>query len=398
MSQEYVGMKCTINGAKYEIPFKKITDLFSFNNSIPIVGIATSGKGKTTFALDVMRQFAPKARYVYYVTQTSGNLIGRDELQTIPSYFKRDPLEIGCYECLSGIWHDIVARAEGVNASKHLKPVLSTLFPGFNVFDEVSRYTSSLNMGDVERGMVQMEIISRLIIDKVNTKPELLDCIQTDEERNVINGMISGSVNSLLILDDVSSILKSVRTDKQKVAAPNGTIKTKKEAMNELLKDIFTRARHYSCLIIMFVHDLSVFEDDTISNFQRYLFFDKAGVQTIIGKRRFNQQARDFLETIIQPGYTDIFNEQKYSYYCLYYDMFALSNVAVTKAELHDDSEIPKHPDVAKFHALLDRIQNNTLIPKIDAFAIDSGQQAKENWADGKFSMEENDLDLDFSD
>ena len=104
----------------------------------------------------------------------------------------------------------------------------------------------------------------------------------------------------------------------------------------------------------MFVHALNVFSEDLRSTMQSFVMFDANSANTIATLRRIDPNSAKFLRTVVHD--TDIFNDSKYSYYVLYYNIVSRA-CCVTKAKLHLDEPIQVHPDVAIMHSVYDKIQ-----------------------------------------
>ena len=83
------------------LEFKKITDIFKFNNPpYIIVGVTTAGK--TTLCLDILTKFSKECTNIYYVTSTEENLKD-DSISMIPRAYRRKPK----YQILYNIWKEI---------------------------------------------------------------------------------------------------------------------------------------------------------------------------------------------------------------------------------------------------------------------------------------------------
>ena len=87
-------------GRNISVPFKKFNEIVkSPKNMKPIVILAGSGCGKTTFAVDVINKLSPQLNYCYFVSQTSSSITGSN-LSKIPNFFIRniknndDPFEV----------------------------------------------------------------------------------------------------------------------------------------------------------------------------------------------------------------------------------------------------------------------------------------------------------------
>lgn len=342
-------------GATIKVPFTPIKDLFSFKAQPPIVVLGPTKGGKTVIALDVMYQFARQAHYVYYVSETAPSILD-PKMSIIPSYFMRKPKEDGCYDMIKRIWHDITSRGEAMKAEEqNLKPILGILFPGQDIFARLKKHIEREELKGAEASAACSEIISRLIIDKVNSNPEILKSFNEDQLA-IINGMMSASIKTLLIFDDVTSILRKAQQETGKVAVGKSSTIRKGDAMKNMLEDMFTRARHYNCIILMFVHKLDAFDSKLITAMTNFIFLNANAALPVTGLRRMSAK---FLNAIIEE--TQVFDSAKYPYHVLFCDI-QNRRCAVTCAEMHDD-KIPVHPDVARFHQILDSIQNGAFQP-----------------------------------
>lgn len=364
MTEEYFDKRV----AGTEVPFTKVEELFHFKSFAPVVCLGSTKGGKTVMALDIMYQFARDAHYVYYVSQSGQSFVDQ-KMGIIPSYFIRDPNK-DCYDCVSRIWFDIKARGEAFKASpSDIKPILSILYPGKDMLALIDKYLSKHDSefpSRKEKTCAQLEILTRLIVDRYNSRPDLASKIKEPKHLNIINSMVSSSTKTILILDDLSALLESAQKDNG-VVLINGASVKKGEALKSILKDMFTRARHYNCIIVMFAHTLNIFHESLKTTMQQFLFVDASAVSEVKGIRRLiDKDGKALLESIITE--TDIFNPLRYKYYMLFYNVIERT-AAITKAQIHEDN-IPIHPGVKEFHDLLDRIQQqaynpSTLVPSL---------------------------------
>ena len=354
MKSAYYEKKVKYAGDVIPVPFTPIKDLFTFKAQPPIVVLGPTKGGKTVIALDVMYQFARQAHYVYYVSETAPSIMD-PKMSIIPSYFMRKPKEGDCYGCVSRIWKDITSRGEAMKAEEqNLKPIFAALFPGEDIFARLAKHIEHLGLKGAEASATSSEIIARLIIDKVNSNPAVLQGFNQDQV-NLINSMMSTSIKTLLIFDDVTSILRKAQQETGRVTVGTSVMK-KGEAMKNLLEDMFTRARHYNCIILMFVHKLDAFDSKLITAMSNFIFLNANAALPIVGLRRMdNKYIKDVIET------TKVFNKDMYPWHVLFCDV-QNRRLAVTCAEMHDD-KIPIHPDVAKFHQILDSVQNGAFQP-----------------------------------
>ena len=184
--------------------------------------------------------------------------------------------------------------------------------------------------------------------------------------------MISGSSRTLLILDDVTSSIASAQQQKGSIWTEYGTL-TKAKALMAILNDMFNRARHYNCLILMFVHHINTFEDSVINNIHNFLLFDASAVTTMESMKRFDMKTRKFLRAMVNAS--KIFDKNKYSYYAVLFNR-TTSSILVTKAhQLSPNETIGVHPDVKRYHELLDKVQVGAVNPVPSNSRLDVGQR-----------------------
>ena len=372
------------NGTSLSVPFVPIKDLFTFKAQPPVVVLGPTKGGKTVIALDVMYQFAKQAHYVYYVSETAPSILD-PKMSIIPSYFMRKPKEGDCYGCVSRIWKDITSRGEAMKAEEqNLKPIFAALFPGEDVFERLRRHLERNALKGAEATAVSSEIIARLILDKVTSHPELLKTL-TSEQVNLVNSMASASIKTLLIFDDVTSILRKAQQEKGNVVVGNSSMR-KGDAMKNLLEDMFTRARHYNCIILMFVHKLDAFDAKLVTAMSNFIFLNANAALPIVGLRRIDAK---YINDVIRE--TKVFDKDLYPWHVLFCDV-QNRRTAVTCAEMHDD-KIPIHPDVARFHQILDSVQNGLFQPSTIStpvkkqLTIKPAPEPKKNEAKSALSM-----------
>ena len=124
-----------------EVTFKKINEIIeSPINQKPIVILADSGSGKTTFAIDVITKFAPQLNYCYFVSQTTASIMGTS-LSKIPNFFVRnikpdeDP-----FERINGIWDDIKSRGDGMGMdSARIPELVGIIFAGIAMDEYIEK-------------------------------------------------------------------------------------------------------------------------------------------------------------------------------------------------------------------------------------------------------------------
>lgn len=350
-------------GRNISVPFKKFNEIVkSPKNMKPIVILAGSGCGKTTFAVDVINKLSPQLNYCYFVSQTSSSITGSN-LSKIPNFFIRniknndDPFEV-----INNIWEDIKSRVEAMNLEESkINDILGILFPGKFIMKYINEYIKNLKKSDNDAGVLKVEIITRIILDKILEDESLLTKLNP-EQRKLVCGLITPSISSLLILDDMTSVLNSLKSAKDAISFNNSSMK-KNEAYKNLLVDIFTRARHYNCLVMIFLHTLEAIDVGSVfNNIDNIIVMDATSFSKISTTRRFKNDNLDskLLEFIAQR--TKIF---QYKYYSLFINISS-SQFYILKADIYKDThEISLSSTRSKFNNSLNKIINRELNPSL---------------------------------
>lgn len=370
MTEVYKGRTIAIGTTKVEIPFVPVKDMFRIADQIPIVCIGDTGCGKTTLALDILYHYANQAPYVYFVTQTEKNIFDND-LSRIPSFFIHDPRK-DALGVLQRIWNDITSRVDAMTAmtdeNKYLH-ILGILYPGVD-FSSMLRELE----GDakIETATLIVETVTRLIIDKVKMKPEVLDDM-LESDRRAINALISTTTKSILILDDVSGLLEACAKATGKTAGLDGVLAPRKEVFKQLLSDIVTRGRHYNCLVCMFVHSFDAIPDETIKKMTKMILLGGPALTTFRRMTRFGDNVR-YAADIIEKS-LKIFDKTLYSHYFVYIDRSSTPyGLKVGKADVHADNDpIRLNPETEAFHRLLSSCVSNQQIVREQPSEPDDG-------------------------
>ena len=356
--ETFEGITFNYAGQDAEIPFLKIEDILDFKDMKPIVVVAITGGGKTTLAIDVLAKFAKYANNVYFITETTPSYTDT-AISKIPSYFIRPPGE-DPFTLISGIWNDIEARVKAMSSEPDsVKTILAKLFPGADVNSQVEQYVKSLGIRNIhEENSVRIEILTRLIIDKVNQNESVLESFDK-QTRMKINGFITSTTKSILILDDVTGMISSLSNAKETVIY-DGSSQTKSKAFTALLRNILTRGRHCNCITMMFIHDISVLGDVAIKLIDNLMVLDGSSATTIAGKTSLGKEFCEYMKFGMRK--TDIFNPDRYKYYAMFLCR-SKRQIAITKADLHDHIDIS--PQLARYHRIMDRIISGNQNPSL---------------------------------
>ena len=328
------------------LQYKPITEIFKFNEA-PYIIVGASTSGKTTLCLDILSKFSKDCTNIYYVTSTEEN-IQDDSISMIPRAFRRKPK----FKILYNIWKEIEAQQEAVKLDPvHLNSIISTLIG-------TEKASAVINALQAKRSQLQKEQLARYkssgldetrSIQYANDDAKafytdtiariILDLARTVGTRNlsaddmlVLTGLISKKPRFLLLLDDVSSELDSLKRDTHKVEFKGQTQQTGK-AYQGLLIDILTRARHYGGIVCMFLHSIEILDQKSYIN--NLIVLNIGAAQKVANARTFPEEMRKVISTV--SSY--VFNAN-YPYHFLYMNSLDLSKLAVGKASLHMNEEL----------------------------------------------------------
>lgn len=326
MAQTYYDSEITVEGEKITVPFVPVSELLQFNEP-PYVFVGSSGSGKTVFSVDVLHQFAKKANYIYYVSQTKPSFDPNNPIRQIPNLFLRNP-EKNTFQTIKDIWDDITQRCDSMKMSPdEMEVVLTKLYGQKGITKLITN--SVANLGKTEAVAAQLEIITRMVIDRCKHEPKSMDKL-TDAEKAKVNSMISHSTRSILILDDLSTLINQAQNAKQTTTVNSNAVNAGK-AFQDLLNDIFTRGRHYNCICCCFIHSLkSTLRAEILNNILNFVITDKVALREIKASSSFG--LGNLLTSV--SNQIGIFDEKKYSYYVVYVRR-ASTIVKITKAQLH---------------------------------------------------------------
>lgn len=372
----FQGQEININGVRQEIPYKDVKDAFKITNQPPYVILGTTNAGKTTLALDILQTFGPEVNYAYYVSQTQPTLITND-LKFIPPLAVRDPSN-DIYQTLKNIWDDICMRKDAMN----MKPTVVTsllgkLYPSLNMEALIDDYLKTQNFpSENDREVARVEILTRLILDKCLNHEEILRSL-ADEEREAVNGCISGSCKTILILDDLSGLINLVQSSSEFVQEGTNRVKKGKAFIN-LLKDILTRCRHMNCLCCLFIHDLGVLSKEITNNLQNLILMDMGAYAGIKNLTRFNASMINTISQIIKQ--IEIFNENRYRYYWI---MASITSgmISIGKAKLCK-TNIKVSPALESLYAKLTAIKIQEA-QTVGSNIMNASKSGANGWATG---------------
>ena len=329
---------------------EKITDIFKFY-STPYICTAISGGGKTTLAIDLIYTYAKECTNIYYITATEPSLTDKS-ISLIPECFIRKPT----YENIEAVWKEITAANSATNAKEgKIIEIIIKLYGeevsrkltekikeqqkiinerNTKMYKEQGKNTEQIKkLLEYDLAAFDYEIKRRIIIygildcGKLNELNERL----TQEETNIINAMVSKPSKTLLIFDDMTKELKQMQMDNNKVML-NDSFVTKANAYQALVTDILTRARHFNCMVVFFVHSIEVFKSKDLID--KLVMFDGSMVQKLQNQKSFQKN----MKQIISVAANKLFNNPDYKNMFLYYHI-SDNHISVGKASLHNTGE-----------------------------------------------------------
>lgn len=345
------------NGEDTLLEKRKITDIFKFYQT-PYICTAMSGKGKTTLAIDLIYSFAKSCSNVYYITATKESMTD-DSISLIPKAFRREPT----YENMQAVWDEIVRQNNAMNAPPEKITELIIKLYGEDVAkkinDEIETQKSIIinrntkmykEQGKSKDTIAQLikndtlafayELKRRVILNAFKDFDNLDEKL-TEEQTAIVNAFVSKPTQTLLILDDVTSEIERLKTDTNKVLINDAWL-SKSKAFQSLLTDILTRARHYNCIVVFFVHTIEIF--DCKDKIDRLVMFDNSMTQKIQNLKSFNLK----MKHLISAAGDKLFGNNDFKHMFLYYSR-SENDICVGKASLHISDQLEISESSSKF-------------------------------------------------
>ena len=319
-------------GTSRLIPFKKIKDIFTFNDA-PYLAVGSSGNGKTTIAVDLIAQFGKEASKVYYVSGTEES-VGDGSINKIPKCFKR-PCN---FYTLRSIWEETKFNDKYSNSSEStLKELLGKVFSKTEMEKITKLYESHLSTfkqqtpppSSTDIDIFKTEILTQTILAGLNNKT-ISDLNLSNEDLQALNVLVSKRQKTILILDDVTSELDHLKSNPEKVFFNGSKIKIY-QAFQSLLIDIFTKARHFNMVVVLFVHNWSVI--DVKSCLKNYIVLDINACDQINSFRTISAKVRKEFQELGKKLYSN------YKYHFIVSKNLG-DEIYISKADLHENDEI----------------------------------------------------------
>lgn len=312
-------VKVDNQGETYIINSFSIPDIFTFGVP-PFVIIAKSTGGKSTLLFDVLYNRSAEATNIYYFTQTVKQA-GTDPLFLLPDICWVKPTLKNCVE----VWEEIKVKNEAYNNISNKAGEIKALeiirkldpdnyITTYNkiqshVNKKIEEYQKSesrdINVDAHVKNthmILTLEITYKVMLKLVNDKRSELNGQLSEEDLMFIHVFYSERPKTILLFDDISSVLDAYKSSKKIVTSKckdyNGMRES--EAMNKFMVDLFTRGRHYNSLICLFIHDLGILADAIRKHINNFLLFESGlsafmnqktlfPVEKFIAKKIFDQ-------------------------------------------------------------------------------------------------------------
>lgn len=326
-----------IGGKEHLLKKKPFEEIFEFDKP-PIMCVGASGTGKTTIAVDLIFKFSKQASRIYYISATE-NSIGETGISAIPQLYRRTP----SIEDLDHVWTEIKTISE---QSKVLPDKLKTLVGKIYPSQDTNIIISEFDKYHIELGKILTEKYNdlpenarnqKVIDDTITCEVEILTRLILngleqyglrgimEDDMNIISNLVSTEQKTILILDDISSELTMLKTSKKKYNY-NGTPISSADAYKSILTDILTKARHYNCICVIFVHGWNIIDLKSLTT--NFIILDS----TAANNMRMLRSVSDVAIKATQAVSDLIFSKYKYHFVVV---KNGGDEVCVGKADLH---------------------------------------------------------------
>lgn len=344
-------------GQSRTVNFKKIKDIFKFNDEAPYLAVGVSGGGKTTIAIDLIYHFGKEASKIYYVSATE-ETIGDGSINKVPKCFKK-PCKL---ETLMSIWDEIKFNDKYSNASEStLLELMGRIYNKQEMSEIMKIYTEELNTfkeknpNSDEIDIYKTEVLTKTILLGLKLHPNL-DI--SAEDRQALNVLVSKQQKTILILDDVSSELNNLKNIKNKKINFNGVPMSLDKAFVSLLIDIFTKGRHYNLMCVLFVHDWNVI--DLKQYLKNFIVLDINACDRLNSFRSISNKVRSEFSNI---GKQLFIPQYKYS--------FIISKnlgeeIYISRADLHTNDDLEFDEINNKYIEMYNKVLSNNSINNVN--------------------------------
>ena len=349
MTKIYRTEPIQIENETINLEYRPIKDIFK-DDDAPYLAVGVTQGGKTTFCIDIIHKFAEKVAKIYYVSSTKP-MIGEGAIDTIPNVFKMEPT----FENIYGIWKEIKEGAEEMSIpTNEMLRLISSIYPPNESKTVITSYNEQMRNLDIElktkyknmppeklnqvianeRDIVSVEVLSRLILSGVN----LYGTAKLNRKQiNAIRTLLSTEQKTILLIDDVTAEINKLQnsTDTVMFGTDGQETPTKKSrAISLLFTDMFTKARRYDVILILFVHTW-----DTIKFKQQLKNFIIVDRQSAEGIKSLRTVGTTRTKSLINIASNKIFGNYPYHVIVVKGD-----DICVTKADINVGNELKLDP------------------------------------------------------
>lgn len=333
-----------VNGENKLLKKKSFREIFEFNRP-PYLCVGASGTGKTTIAIDIIFNFAREASRIYYISATE-NSVSESSINAISKLYRRSP----SIENLDNVWKEIKKTSEQSKVPpEKLLELIGKIYPKQDtnrinmelkkydeeMKDELNERYKDLPVNERKQTVIddiqatKIEILARLIlngIEQYGSKNLNL------EDVSIVSNLVSTEQKTILILDDISSELSMLKTSKQKYYF-NDNLMSSQDAYKSILTDILTKARHYDCICVIFVHGWNIIDLKSLTS--NFIILD----QTAASNMRILRSVSDVATKAVQAAAGIVFDKYKHHFIVV---KNGGDDICVGCAELHigDNLEI----------------------------------------------------------
>jgi hypothetical protein len=311
-----------VDNEKIKLSKKPINKIFQLGQP-PYIICGTTSSGKTTLALDLFQNYSEECTKMIYITNSEENILSSGksgDISVIPRAFRRKPK----FDILNGIWTEMKNELEGhrYDPGKY-KSILRKLYSAEsasmriktleieknNIYNEQLKSYSDENrhLALNDTNAFFCETMVRLIVDKANQNSEKLSF----EELYAVRSFVSNQPKILLILDDVSSELESLKSQQKNVNFQGSPMRLA-NAYKSLLMDILTTGRHKNAIICLFIHDIDIVSGMK-GQIENLIMLNASAANKISMARTFPPDVKRKIEVIAPMLFT-----QEYMYHFLY--------------------------------------------------------------------------------
>lgn len=346
MTNQFRKETINIGTAQVEISSREVVDIFRFKEP-PYICVGASGSGKTTLCLDLIMKYASECSNIYYMTATKEDM--RDNsLSLIPKAFIREPT----IENLIKIWSEIKMMNETIviqdeKLSNLIVTAYSTNDLGSQIaldmknrkreiykerFDYYIKRKYSREKADGyatdDANAFFYETTATIIIDYIKNNG---DSKFSTEQMELVHSFFSKQPKTLLLLDDMTSQLESMKRSKKRVSY-DGKQLTEKDAIECIINEILNVGRHYNLMTAIFAHTVDVIPNKSL--IVNIVILNEGAATKFLTAKTVSETTKNLVR-----GIKDFVFGGDYKYYFLYINQ-GNNDCCVGKADLHFNEEV----------------------------------------------------------